>query len=41
VTFWPGFVLARAPACVPLDVYVDARARAAPRRAVIPITFPP
>jgi hypothetical protein len=23
VTFWSGFVLARAPACVPLDVYVD------------------
>jgi hypothetical protein len=23
VTFWSGFVLARAPTCVPLDVYVD------------------
>jgi len=23
VTFWPGFVLAREPACVTLDVYVD------------------
>ena len=23
VTFWSGFVLTRAPACIPLDVYVD------------------
>jgi hypothetical protein len=23
VTFWSGFVVARAPACVPLEVYVD------------------
>jgi hypothetical protein len=23
VTFWSGFVIARAPACIPLDVYVD------------------
>jgi hypothetical protein len=23
ITFWSGFVLARRPACVPLDVYVD------------------
>jgi hypothetical protein len=26
VTFWSGFVLTRAPACVPLDVYVDGAA---------------
>ncbi|MBA2637947.1 MAG: hypothetical protein H0U79_06980, partial [Solirubrobacterales bacterium] len=30
VTFWSGFVLARNPICVPLDVYVDDQA---PRRA--------
>ena len=30
VTFWSGFVLTRAPACVPLDVYVDGAA--SPRR---------
>jgi hypothetical protein len=23
VTFWSGFVLTRAPACIPLDIYVD------------------
>jgi hypothetical protein len=23
VTFWSGFVLTRAPGCVPLDVYID------------------
>jgi hypothetical protein len=27
VTFWSGFVLTRAPACIPLDVYVDAARR--------------
>ena len=31
VTFWSGFVLTRAPACVPLEVYVDAEP--SPRRA--------
>lgn len=35
VTFWSGFVLTRAPACIPLDVYVDA-ARA-PRRVRLPL----
>jgi hypothetical protein len=30
VTFWSGFVLTRAPACIPLDVYVDGER--APRR---------
>jgi hypothetical protein len=30
VTFWSGFVLTEAPACVPLDVYVDDER--APRR---------
>ena len=30
VTFWSGFVLTRAPACIPLDVYVDGAT--APRR---------
>jgi hypothetical protein len=33
VTFWSGFVLARRPVCVPLQVYVDDRPW--PRRAVI------
>jgi hypothetical protein len=33
VTFWSGFVVLRRPACVPLDVYVDADP--SPRRAVI------
>ena len=23
VTFWSGFVLTRAPSCIPLDIYVD------------------
>jgi hypothetical protein len=35
VTFWSGFVLTRAPDCVPLDVYVDDEA--SPRRAVVPV----
>jgi hypothetical protein len=30
VTFWSGFVLTRAPACIPLDVYVDGAT--SPRR---------
>jgi hypothetical protein len=30
VTFWSGFVLTRAPACVPLDVYLDGKP--SPRR---------
>jgi hypothetical protein len=30
VTFWSGFVLTRAPACVPLDIYVDGAS--SPRR---------
>jgi hypothetical protein len=33
VTFWSGFVRARKPACLPLDVYVDDDP--SPRRAVI------
>ena len=33
VTFWSGFVVARRPGCVPLDVYVDAER--SPRRAAI------
>jgi hypothetical protein len=33
VTFWSGFVFARKPACVSLDVYVDHRST--PRRAEI------
>jgi hypothetical protein len=33
VTFWSGFVVARAPVCVPLEIYVDGDA--APRHAVI------
>ena len=35
VTFWSGFVLTRAPACLPLDVHVDA-ARA-PRSVELPL----
>jgi hypothetical protein len=35
VTFWSGFVMTRAPDCVPLDVYVDDEA--SPRRAVVPV----
>ena len=35
VTFWSGFVLARRPACVPLEVYVDEAA--APRRVGLPL----
>ena len=31
VTFWSGFVLTRAPACIPLDIHVDEAP--APRRA--------
>ena len=30
VTFWSGFILTRAPACIPVDVYVDGVA--SPRR---------
>ena len=30
VTFWSGFIAARTPACIPLEVYVDGAA--APRR---------
>ena len=30
VTFWSGFVLTSAPACIPLEVYIDAAA--SPRR---------
>jgi len=37
-TFWSGFVLARRPACVPLDVYVDDEP--APRRAEIELGRP-
>jgi hypothetical protein len=33
VTFWSGFVVARRPGCVPLEVYVDDEP--SPRRAVI------
>jgi hypothetical protein len=33
VTFWSGFVVLRAPACVPLEVYVDHEPR--PRRAML------
>jgi hypothetical protein len=33
VTFWSGFVIARRPGCVPLEIYVDAER--SPRRAVI------
>ena len=35
VTFWSGFVLTRAPACIPLEVYVDTAAR--PIRADLPL----
>lgn len=35
VTFWSGFVLTRAPACIPLDIYVD-NARS-PRRVDLPL----
>jgi hypothetical protein len=35
VTFWSGFVLTRAPACVPLLVYVDKAA--APTRVGLPL----
>jgi hypothetical protein len=33
VTFWSGFVVTRAPVCVPLEVYIDDDP--APRHAVI------
>jgi hypothetical protein len=35
ITFWSGFVLTRAPACIPLDVYVDDAP--APRRVGLPL----
>lgn len=35
VTFWSGFVLSRAPACIPLDVYVGDEA--APRAVGLPL----
>lgn len=35
VTFWSGFVMTRAPDCVPLNVYVDDEP--SPRRAVVPV----
>jgi hypothetical protein len=35
VTFWSGFVLARRPTCVPLEIYVDDEP--APRRAGLPL----
>lgn len=35
VTFWSGFVLTRAPSCVPLEIYVDAER--VPRRVGIPL----
>lgn len=35
ITFWSGFVLTRAPACVPLEVYVDDEA--SPRRVGLPL----
>ena len=35
VTFWSGFVLTRAPACIPLDVFIDDAPSA--RRAALPL----
>ena len=35
ITFWSGFVLTRAPACIPLDIYVDGAP--APRRVGLPL----
>jgi hypothetical protein len=35
ITFWSGFVVTRAPMCVPLDIYVDRQP--SPRRALIPL----
>jgi len=35
VTFWSGFVLTRAPACVPLDIYLDGAP--SPRRVGLPL----
>ena len=35
VTFWSGFVFARAPSCAPLDVYVDGEAE--PHRIGTPL----
>jgi hypothetical protein len=35
VTFWSGFVLTRAPACIPLDVFVDDEP--SPRRVGLPL----
>ena len=33
ITFWSGFVLTRAPACIPLEVYVDDEPK--PRRVAL------
>jgi hypothetical protein len=38
-TFWSGFVLADAPACVPLDISVDGSER--PRRVVLELGMRP
>jgi hypothetical protein len=38
VTFWPGFVVAARPVCVPLEVYVDGDP--SPRRAAIELGAP-
>jgi hypothetical protein len=35
VTFWSGFVLSRAPSCIPLAIYVDKER--APRRVGLPL----
>jgi hypothetical protein len=35
ITFWSGFVLTRAPACIPLDIYVDDEP--SPRRVGLPL----
>src|SRR3954453_23534119 len=35
VTFWSGFVMARAPACIPMDVYVDGAS--GPQRVGLPL----
>lgn len=35
VTFWSGFILTRAPACVPLQIYVDDES--SPRRVGLPL----
>ena len=35
ITFWSGFVLTRAPDCIPLDIYVDDAPE--PRRVGLPL----